>query len=55
MLRTGCGALGWRFRRLDPAAQEDLRTRLVPRITALEPESLVDRSEVLLTSARRAG
>jgi hypothetical protein len=47
--------LGSRFRRLDLATQEDLRTRLVPRITALEPESLVDRSEVLLTSARRAG
>lgn len=54
-MRTGCGALGWRFRRLDPATQEDLRARLVPRITALGPESLVDRSEVLLTSARRVG
>jgi hypothetical protein len=54
-MRTGCGALGWRFRRLDPARQEEVRARLVSRIAALDPDSLVDRSEVLLTSARRTG
>jgi SAM-dependent methyltransferase len=54
-MRTGCGSLGWRFKRLDRRAQDDLRAELVPRIAALEPESLVDRSEVLLTTARRPG
>ena len=54
-MRTGCGALGWRFRRLDAAAQQDLATRLVPRIAELGPDALVDTSEVLLTSARRTG
>ncbi len=54
-MRTGCGALGWRFRRLDPARQEEVRARLASRITALDPEALVDRSEVLLTAARRTG
>jgi ubiquinone/menaquinone biosynthesis C-methylase UbiE len=55
VMRTGCGALGWRFRRLDAAAQQELRARLVPRIAALGADALVDRSQVLLTSARRAG
>jgi ubiquinone/menaquinone biosynthesis C-methylase UbiE len=54
-MRTGCGALGWRFRRLDPSAQQDLRARVVPRLAELGPDALVDSSEVLLTSARRTG
>jgi ubiquinone/menaquinone biosynthesis C-methylase UbiE len=53
-MRTGCGALGWRFARLDPAAQEDVRARLATRLDALGEDALVDRSEVLLTTARRA-
>ena len=54
-MRTGCGALGWRFRRLDASAQQDLRARVVPQLAELGPDALVDRSEVLLTSARRTG
>jgi hypothetical protein len=52
-MRTGCGALGWRFARLGAAAQEDLRTKLAVRLDALGQDALVDRSEVLLTTARR--
>jgi SAM-dependent methyltransferase len=52
-MRTGCGALGWRFARLGPAAQDALRSRLVTRLAELDEDALVDRSEVLLTTARR--
>jgi SAM-dependent methyltransferase len=52
-MRTGCGALGWRFARLPPSAQDDVRSRLVTRLAELDEDALVDRSEVLLTSARR--
>ena len=53
-MRTGCGSLGWRFGRLDPSAQEEVRSRLADRLAGLDDDTLVDRSEVLLTTARRA-
>lgn len=53
-MRTGCGALGWRFARLQPSAQHDVRSRLATRLAELDEDALVDRSEVLLTSARRS-
>jgi hypothetical protein len=46
-LKTGCG------RRLDPASQEAVHRRATERLTALPPEAFIDRSEVLLTTARR--
>jgi hypothetical protein len=52
-LKTGCGILGWRYRRLDPASQEAVHRRATERLTALPPEAFIDRSEVLLTTARR--
>ena len=52
-MRTGCGALGWRFARLDPATQREVRARLAGGLAALGEDALVDRSEVLLTTARR--
>jgi hypothetical protein len=52
-LKTGCGILGRRYRRLDPASQEAVHRRATERLTALPPEAFIDRSEVLLTTARR--
>jgi ubiquinone/menaquinone biosynthesis C-methylase UbiE len=52
-LRTGCGALGWRFARLDASSQETVRRRASERLARLPEAQLVDRSEVLLTVARR--
>ena len=52
-METGCGVLGWRYRRLDPASQEAVHRRAAERIAALPPEAFIDRSEVLLTTARR--
>ncbi len=52
-MRTGCSVLGWRFTRLDPAAQSEVRARAAQRLAAMPPEDFVDRSEVLLTTARR--
>lgn len=52
-MRTGCGLLGWRFSRLDPALRAEVTTRARRRLDALPPEAFVDRSEVLLTMARR--
>jgi SAM-dependent methyltransferase len=52
-LKTGCGVLGWRYRRLDPASQEAVYRRAAERLSALPPEDFIDRSEVLLTTARR--
>lgn len=54
-MRTGCGAPGWRFSRLAPAAQTEVRDRLAARLAELDADALVDRSEVLLTTARRRG
>jgi hypothetical protein len=52
-LKTGCGVLGWRYRRLDPASREAVCRRAAERLAALPPEAFIDRSEVLLTTARR--
>jgi hypothetical protein len=52
-MKTGCGILGWRYRRLDPASQEAVHRRAAERLAALPPEAFIDRSEVLLTTARR--
>ena len=52
-LKTGCGVLGWRYRRLDPTNQEAVHRRAAERLAALPPEAFIDRSEVLLATARR--
>ena len=52
-LRTGCGSLGWRYARLDPGAQDAVRRRAAERLTELPAQDFVDRSEVLLTWARK--
>jgi SAM-dependent methyltransferase len=52
-MRTGCGTLGWRFARLDRGSQEQVRRYIADRFRALPDEEFVDRSEVLLTAARR--
>jgi SAM-dependent methyltransferase len=52
-LRTGCGALGWRFTRLDAGSQETVRRTASERLALLPEAELVDPSEVLLTEARR--
>lgn len=52
-MRTGCGTLGWRFARLDAAVREDVSRRCAERLRDLPDDDLVDRSEVLLTTARR--
>ncbi|MGH8969217.1 MAG: class I SAM-dependent methyltransferase [Actinomycetes bacterium] len=53
-LRTGCGSLGWRFARLDAEAQGAVRRGAAERLTQLPAEDFVDRSEVLLSWARRS-
>jgi SAM-dependent methyltransferase len=50
---TGFGRLGWRYARLDAPAQEAVHTRATARLAALPEEASFDRSEVLLTTARR--
>jgi SAM-dependent methyltransferase len=52
-MRTGCGVLGWRYARLDPARRAEVTDRVGRRLAGLPPEAFVDRSEVLLTTARR--
>jgi SAM-dependent methyltransferase len=52
-MRTGAGALGWRFARLDQAAQDAVRQRAASRLAVLPEEDFVDRSRVLLTTAHR--
>jgi ubiquinone/menaquinone biosynthesis C-methylase UbiE len=52
-MRTGAGSLGWRYARLDPDAQGAVRRRSAARLADLPAEEFVDRSEVLLTRARR--
>jgi SAM-dependent methyltransferase len=52
-MRTGCGALGWRFSRLDQDTQRLVLDRAGERLRAMDEEAFVDRSEVLLTTARR--
>lgn len=53
-MRTGCGVLGWRFSRLAPEDRQRVMSRLVVQLSELDPEDLVDRSEVLLSTARHA-
>jgi ubiquinone/menaquinone biosynthesis C-methylase UbiE len=50
---TGFGRLGWRYSRLDERAQDAVRRRAGARLAALPAEAFVERSEVLLTTARR--
>lgn len=52
-LRTGAGSLGWRFARLSRSAQDAVRQRAASRLAALPQEDFIDRSVVLLTTARR--
>lgn len=52
-MRIACGVLGWRYARLDPVARADVARRAAQRLDALPPEAFIDRSEVLLTTARR--
>jgi SAM-dependent methyltransferase len=42
-LKTGCGILGWRYRRLNAASQEAVHRRATERLTALPPEAFIDR------------
>lgn len=51
-LRTQSGALGWRYARLDQHTRHTVRERIATRIAALPPRAFLDRSQVLLTSAR---
>jgi SAM-dependent methyltransferase len=51
-LRTGSGALGWRYARLDHHARDAVRQRIAARLAVLPPDAFVDRSQVLLTWAR---
>ncbi len=53
-MRIGFGILGWRYHRLPPPAQERVRDRAAARLAGLGPADFLDRSEVLLTTARRA-
>jgi len=52
-MRTGAGSLGWRYALLDPTAQATVRRRSAARLASLPAEDFVDRSEVLLTTARK--
>lgn len=52
-MRTGSGNLGWRFARLPADVRVDVLRRAAARLAALPDEAFVDRSEVLLTVARR--
>jgi SAM-dependent methyltransferase len=52
-MRTGAGALGWRFARLHRSAQDAVRQRAATRLAALPKKDFVDRSRVQLTTARR--
>ena len=53
-MRLGSGNLGWRFRRLTPSAQAQVRQRAAARLAVLGPADFLDRSEVQLTIARRS-
>lgn len=52
-MRTGAGALGWRYARLGRSAQDAVRRKAATRLAALPEDDFVDRSHVLLTTARR--
>ena len=51
-LRTQSGSPGWRFAQLDDDARATVLRRAAGRLAQLPPEEFVDRSEVLLTTAR---
>ena len=53
-MRTGSGTLGWRYHQLTLSAQTRVRDRATARLATLGPEDFLDRSQVLLTAARRA-
>jgi hypothetical protein len=53
-MRTGSGNLGWRYHRLTPSAQAQVLERASARLAALGPEDFLDRSQLQLTTARRA-
>jgi ubiquinone/menaquinone biosynthesis C-methylase UbiE len=50
---TSFGTMGWRYRRLSPDLQRQVTERAADRLAVLAPDDFVDRSEVLLTAARR--
>jgi ubiquinone/menaquinone biosynthesis C-methylase UbiE len=50
---TGFGKIAWRYARLDAPAREAVRVRAAARLAHLPPAEFVDRSEVLLTVARK--
>lgn len=52
-MRTGCGQLGWRYARLARSVQAEVSARISARLALLPASAFVDRSEVLLTTARR--
>jgi ubiquinone/menaquinone biosynthesis C-methylase UbiE len=52
-MRTRCGVSGWRFGQLEPEVRARAERDLATRLAALASDDLVDRSEVLLTTARR--
>lgn len=52
-LRTRSGTTGWRFAQLEADARASVRRRLTERLGGLAADELADRSEVLLTTARR--
>lgn len=52
-MRLGCGPLGWRFTQLDAPARDRVTERVGVRVRGLTADDLTDRSEVLLTRARR--
>ncbi len=54
MMRTGSGILGWRYHQLSPSLRTRVRKRAASRLAALAPADFLDRSEVLLTTARLA-
>jgi ubiquinone/menaquinone biosynthesis C-methylase UbiE len=53
-MRTGSGNLGWRYHQLTPSAQRRVRDRAAARLATLGPDDFLDRSQVQLTTARRA-
>jgi ubiquinone/menaquinone biosynthesis C-methylase UbiE len=53
-MRTRSGNLGWRFSQLAAEAQHQVLDRSTARLAGLRPEAFVDRTEVLLTTARRS-
>lgn len=53
-MRTGSGNLGWRYSQLATLAQARVRERVAIRMAPLGREDFLDRSQVLLTTARRA-